>query len=97
MDLRAGSSRSPGQQVFAVLVLALAQRHARQAMTGANVNGRRKAVLLLPNGERYERSRQLDFTEAGIDPATAGTSPVWDSSVTGHNNSLLAACLSGNQ
>lgn len=49
---------------------ALAQRHARQAMTGADTNGSREAFLLLPSGERYERSGQIDFTEAGIDPAT---------------------------
>ncbi|MEX2575705.1 MAG: efflux RND transporter periplasmic adaptor subunit, partial [Halofilum sp. (in: g-proteobacteria)] len=26
--------------------------------------------LLLPNGERYDESGEVDFTEAGIDPAT---------------------------
>ncbi|MEX0606948.1 MAG: efflux RND transporter periplasmic adaptor subunit, partial [Halofilum sp. (in: g-proteobacteria)] len=49
---------------------ALAQGQARRAMAGEAVNGSREVALLLPNGERYDESGEVDFTEAGIDPAT---------------------------
>lgn len=52
---------------------ALARREARRAMTAGaddDVDSERRAVLILPDGERYEREGQLDFTNASIDPDT---------------------------
>lgn len=48
---------------------ALAQRRAREALS-AGRNGARRAVLILPDGRRYERAGEVDFTEASIDPRT---------------------------
>ncbi|MEX2576965.1 MAG: efflux RND transporter periplasmic adaptor subunit, partial [Halofilum sp. (in: g-proteobacteria)] len=41
---------------------ALAQGQARRAMAGEAVNGSREVALLLPNGERYDESGEVDFT-----------------------------------
>lgn len=48
----------------------LAQGQARRAMAGEASDASREVALLLPNGERYEHAGEVDFTEAGIDPAT---------------------------
>lgn len=51
----------------------LARREARRAISAgadADTDSERKAVLVLPDGERYEREGQLDFTNASIDPDT---------------------------
>lgn len=52
---------------------ALARREARRAMSAGSdddIDSERRAVLILPDGDRYEHEGKLDFTNASIDPDT---------------------------
>ena len=51
------------------------QRSARSAVSGrGNSDHRREASLVLPGGALYERSGEIDFTAATVDPATGTVS-----------------------